>query len=782
MDTKALTANTNWSMTPAMVRSSAVAQTKASSLMPGDEVFLRSDAATVRHHLANAPVPAGGHSEPVPAASDPVFASSSPPTAAAPVSLIMDAPNLTPVIQNSSAPVAASAPVWAASAPQPAAAKPANDVEKSFDDPDQVDASVWVPSAKAALVETKTTVYNMQRLAEAVVMNKPVLLTGGTGAGKTAIVKYLAHLTNNPLRRVNLHDQTDEVELFGGYKPGPNGGFLWRDGIITSAIRNGHWLLLDEINLADAAVLERMNALLDGDNYIVLNEKDDREKVKVHPETRIFATMNPTDYAGRKDLSDAMMDRFQRKIWVDGLGPTELVEVLKDKNADLGDELLLQMATIHNKMAEVTESRQLGKKGGPYPFTLRDLLKMTKRLKTYRGVRPELNLQQLAWQQFRDVYEARFMNPDDRAAVEDILGINLGRSNNPADTDTDVTMKNDGKNVRIGDVVLPVDKTPDKEHVPGPEHKLIETPGTVKKLARLARSVQLDEPVLLVGPTAAGKTSLVRWIAHETNNSFRRVNLSNHTDTSDLIGGYFPAIDPDTKKPVPGKFEWRDGIIVEAMKKGQWLVLDEINLAEPAVLERLNSLLDPDRAIVLTEHLGEKVVADPNFRIFATMNPATADYAGRKDLSPAMRNRFTEQWFPAIQENSEIQTIMESWLGKMDLKDVGGKKVNVPKLAKTMTEYIQDMREKVKKKELPTAKKDGYHDYTLRGLKSWVEYVDTFLGTQQPNQEDPEGEPVTLDLKLCFVRGAKAFFGDGLRNPADRQTVEALANTYAEKL
>ena len=62
------------------------------------------------------------------------------------------------------------------------------------------------------------------------------VLTGETGAGKTAAVKFMAHLTNRPLRRVNLHDQTDETELFGGYVPGADGGFVWKDGVITSAI------------------------------------------------------------------------------------------------------------------------------------------------------------------------------------------------------------------------------------------------------------------------------------------------------------------------------------------------------------------------------------------------------------------------------------------------------------------------------------------------------------------------------------------------------------------
>lgn len=35
-------------------------------------------------------------------------------------------------------------------------------------------------------------------------------------------------------------------------------------------------------------------------------------------------------------------------------------------------------------------------------------------------------------------------------------------------------------------------------------------------------------------------------------------------------------------------FEWIDGPLIEAMKNGDILLLDELNLAEDAVLERLN--------------------------------------------------------------------------------------------------------------------------------------------------------------------------------------------------
>jgi hypothetical protein len=90
-------------------------------------------------------------------------------------------------------------------------------------------------------------------------------------------------------------------------------------------------------------------------------------------------------------------------------------------------------------------------------------------------------------------------------------------------------------------------------------------------------------------------------------------------------------------------WRWQDGLVVQAMKKGWWLLLDEVNLAEPQILERMNSVLEQDPFLVLTEHDNSVVgwggtPVHPGFRIFATMNPA--EYAGRSVLSPAYRDRW----------------------------------------------------------------------------------------------------------------------------------------------
>lgn len=72
------------------------------------------------------------------------------------------------------------------------------------------------------------------------------------------------------------------------------------------------------------------------------------------------------------------------------------------------------------------------------------------------------------------------------------------------------------------------------------------------------------------------------------------------------------------------------------MKHGGCLLVDEISLAEDAVLERLNSVLEPERTLLISEksrqEKGEEyeVTAAEGFVFMATMNPG-GDY-GKKEV------------------------------------------------------------------------------------------------------------------------------------------------------
>ncbi|GEM_PF-2253114 len=626
-------------------------------------------------------------------------------------------------------------------------------------------AKTYVPSAKAKLINTETTVSNMKRLALGIKLQENILMEGPTGAGKTALVKYLAHLTNHELRRINLSDTTDITEIIGGFKPcsDPNTGkqiYVWKDGIVVEAMRKGQWLLLDEMNLANPDILERMNSLFDDDRFLVLSEKPDNEIVRPDKDFMIFCTQNPASYSGRKELSDAMKNRLHR-MWMDALPAAENVEIMKAiSKTKLPDEMLLKMAMFNQTIADMAEHRQLGKRDGPYPFTLRDIMKWLGRIEQHKGDFNDIN--QVIFQEAQRVYIDRFQTKEDRDLVMDTLTMTFGKAAIPPARQKDIKTL-DADRVQIGNTIL--ERNPiGGAFVPGDDSKLTMTPTGMDQMEKIANCVANDEQVLLVGPTASGKTSYIRYLGNLANTNVRRYNLSQQTDTTDFIGGYVP-----TGKP--GEFKWRDGILLDAIKpksirdttlmtkagegdsirqltpgtkmnyyltkevngekwsfvecedgqkgwvkdkdiKADWIIFDEINLAEPSVLERINSLLDDDRSLVLTEKGNERVQAHPSAKVFATMNPATGRYAGRKELSLAMRNRFTEIWHDEVKNPDDITTISAFFMRKVPQgKDMAAKMVG----------FQTEMKDKIMKREIGAKQRGGYV-YTLRNLKYWSNF------------------------------------------------------------
>lgn len=74
------------------------------------------------------------------------------------------------------------------------------------------------------------------------------------------------------------------------------------------------------------------------------------------------------------------------------------------------------------------------------------------------------------------------------------------------------------------------------------------------------------------------------------------------------------------------------GVLIDAMRKGYWIILDELNLAPTDVLEALNRLLDDNRELFVAE-TQEVIKAHPRFLLFATQNPPGL-YGGRKVTMP----------------------------------------------------------------------------------------------------------------------------------------------------
>ena len=62
----------------------------------------------------------------------------------------------------------------------------------------------------------------------------------------------------------------------------------------------------------------------------------------------------------------------------------------------------------------------------------------------------------------------------------------------------------------------------------------------LRLLERLAACVYMKEPILLVGETGIGKTSVVHFLAEQLGQKLVVQNLNHQSESSDLFGGFKP--------------------------------------------------------------------------------------------------------------------------------------------------------------------------------------------------------------------------------------------------
>ncbi|KAH6625785.1 hypothetical protein C7974DRAFT_396719 [Boeremia exigua] len=537
---------------------------------------------------------------------------------------------------------------------------------------------------------------NMSNLIRAASTRRyPVLIQGPTSSGKTSMIEYLAKRSGNTFVRINNHEHTDLQEYLGSYISGADGKLIFQEGILVRALREGHWIVLDELNLAPTDVLEALNRLLDDNRELLIPET--QEVVRPHDDFMLFATQNPAGlYGGRKVLSRAFRNRFL-ELHFDDIPVEELKEILH-RRVQIPESWCGKIVQVYQELSTLRQENRIFEQKSF--ATLRDLFRWAQRKAE--------TIQDLAVNGYMLLAE-RVRKEEERIAVKQIIENVLSR-NGPRVVidDEQIFSQENVKHI--------INSAPE-------ESKQIDS-GVVwtramRRLFVLVRYAMVNnEPVLLIGETGCGKTSVCQMLADAFGKELHVLNAHQNTETGDLIGAQRPirnraAIEESLRRDVleafegiPSEvephtldldallhlydqldkepaitirqdlrvsiqvnrikagtlFEWADGSLVNAMKTGQYFLLDEISLADDSVLERLNSVLEPSRTLLLAEKgpVDSLVVADSEFQFLATMNPG-GDY-GKKELSPALRNRFTEIWVPALSNLEDILQIVRSKL------------------------------------------------------------------------------------------------------------------------
>ena len=104
-------------------------------------------------------------------------------------------------------------------------------------------------------------------------------------------------------------------------------------------------------------------------------------------------------------------------------------------------------------------------------------------------------------------------------------------------------------------------------------------------------------------------------------------------------------------------FQFVEGTLIQALKSGEWILLDEINLASESLLNRVSTLLSGEH-ILLNERADIiETERHPEFRVFLCMNPPYTS-AGKKQLPWGMRSRVTERYVEEVENKGDLEMII----------------------------------------------------------------------------------------------------------------------------
>lgn len=179
-------------------------------------------------------------------------------------------------------------------------------------------------------------------------LNKNILLKGPTGSGKTKLAETLSETMNRPMHQINCSVDLDAESLLGfkTIQTNENGSqeIVFIDGPVIKAMKEGHILYIDEINMAKPETLPILNGVLDYRRK--LTNPFTGEVVNAAPGFNVIAAIN-VGYIGTLPMNEALKNRFV-VIQVDYIDGDILSDVIKQQS-QLSDDIMIQKIIKFNE-------------------------------------------------------------------------------------------------------------------------------------------------------------------------------------------------------------------------------------------------------------------------------------------------------------------------------------------------------------------------------------------------------------------------------------------------
>ena len=190
-------------------------------------------------------------------------------------------------------------------------------------------------------------------------LNKNIFLRGHTGSGKTKLAETLSDEVRRPMHQVNCSVDLDTESLLGFKTIQTNEEgqqeIVFIDGPVIKAMKQGHILYIDEINMAKPETLPILNGVLDYRRQIT--NPYTGEVIKAAPGFNVIAAINE-GYVGTLPMNEALKNRFI-VIEVDYIDGDILKTVIKEQSRLQDDKVIEQIIKFNEDLRTMTKQGQI---------------------------------------------------------------------------------------------------------------------------------------------------------------------------------------------------------------------------------------------------------------------------------------------------------------------------------------------------------------------------------------------------------------------------------------
>ena len=343
------------------------------------------------------------------------------------------------------------------------------------------------------------------------------------------LVSHTGHKEHVNFHRVAMNDQMDGKALLGSYScHNVPGQFAWRNGVITEAAINGHWLLIEDVDQAPPDVLSALEPLIFRRELHILSRG---MIVKAHPGFHLFITTRSSlgDMMGLRLAQPSLqLEVIVMPQWTEQEMTLLLTSLYPQSSYPQLNSAISKMVTYFFSLNRASTGFDVRQR----PPTIRDLIKWCQRCSNkdldseilvlegldcfcaHLGKAGKENATKLA-HKFNVTSERMFFLSEERSP--------------PFQVTQDL--------IHIGRVHLTAKTKSNKEEHERPYYM---TRPASRLLEFIAMCIHQSEPALIVGETGVGKTSAIQFLAQKTGHEFVAVNLNQQTESCDLIGGIKP--------------------------------------------------------------------------------------------------------------------------------------------------------------------------------------------------------------------------------------------------